>query len=137
MQQEKYVTVYYEHQDVDVPMYNHFHWNICHLCLCTSIFSNIFSRKHQLPFHTCSCSNGFSVFSALLILLDDNPLNIYTFPLPQLYGADEQCPHILISNLLPKWLISVKTELFSCEHSHGKEKHLSHKSCITQFPIWL
>ena len=79
----------------------------------------------------------FSVFSSLLILLDDNPLNIYTFPLPQLHGADEQCPHILISNLLPKWLISVRTELFSCEHSHGKEKHLSHKSCITQFPIWL
>ena len=59
--------IYYEHQVVDVPMYNHFHWNIFHLCLCTSIFSNIFSRKHQLPFHTCSCSNGFHCF---LIIVD-------------------------------------------------------------------
>ena len=74
----------------------------------------------------------FTVFSSLLILLDDNPLNIYTFPLPQLHGADEQCPHILISNLLPKWLISVRTELFSCEHHMVKKNtcHTIHASPI-------
>ena len=96
------------------------------ICVCAlQFFSNFSVGNISFLFTQVVVALFFDVFAALLILLDDNPLNIYTFPLPQLHGADEHCPHILISNLLPKWLISVRTELFSCEHSHGKEKHVS------------